>query len=108
MMTTTAGLSATTSAANRAAMVSLRWAFTPWLMTSHSGWACVSQYAYWLVRSPAPSGGASRGDLNAGVPAVVESPIATMRTSGGFIDEQPDDQLVVARLAFRHGVARAV
>ena len=41
----------------------------------------MSQYAYWLVASPAPSGGASSGDLNPGVPAVVESPSATMVTA---------------------------
>src|SRR5262245_41912813 len=80
MMTTTAGFRAITSSSKRAAITSLRCALTPWLITSQSGCACMSQYAYWLVASPLPFGGASRGDLNAGVPAVVESPIATIRT----------------------------
>ena len=39
-----------------------------------------SQYAYWLVSSPAPPGGDSSGESHPGVPAVVESPRATMRT----------------------------
>src|SRR6185436_6455752 len=38
----------------------------------------ISQYAYWLSTLPDPFGGASIGDLNAGVPAVVESPNATI------------------------------
>ena len=38
----------------------------------------MSQYAYWLSTLPDPAGGASIGDLYAGVPAVVESPSATM------------------------------
>ena len=43
------------------------------------GLALISQYAYWLVSSPCPLGGASSADRNPGVPAVVESPSATMR-----------------------------
>jgi hypothetical protein len=38
----------------------------------------ISQYAYWLSTLPLPFGGASIGDVNPGVPAVVESPSATI------------------------------
>jgi hypothetical protein len=54
----------------------------PWLMTFQPGCVFISQCAYWLVSSPRPFGGDSRGDSNAGVPAVVESPIATIVTRG--------------------------
>src|SRR5215217_521198 len=78
MTITTAGLAPATSRSKRIAISSVRWPFTPRLRTSHSGCARISQYAYWLRSSPLPVGGSSIGLRNAGVPAVVLSPSATM------------------------------
>src|SRR5687768_4539903 len=88
MITTASGLSATTSRSKRARIWSARSPFTPRFNTSHSGCARAIHQAYWLVTSPLPDGGASIGDRNPGVPAVVESPIATMRrTAQGILGE---------------------
>ena len=43
----------------------------PRFNTRQSACERASQYANWLVTSPSPSGGASSGDRNPGVPAVV-------------------------------------
>src|SRR5439155_10824996 len=89
------------------------------LRTSQCGSAFISQYGYWLVSSPRPFGGASRGDIQPGVPAVVESPMAMMRTfivhslvcleerrgrsalclqaPGNLLDLAPDPQDVLSR-----------
>ena len=78
MTTTTAVSTARTSRANRARISSLRSPLTPRFSTRQSACICVSQWAYWLSMFPSPLGGDSIGDLNPGVPAVVESPRATM------------------------------
>jgi hypothetical protein len=39
----------------------------------------ISHHGYWLFSLPLPAGGASSGDFHPGIPAVVESPRATMR-----------------------------
>src|SRR5262252_4256356 len=75
------GATLTTSRANRARIWSARSPLTPRFRTHQLGCSHISQYAYWLVSSPLPSGGASRGDLNPGVPAVVESPRPTTVTA---------------------------
>src|SRR5689334_23663666 len=79
-MITTSGFSAMTSFPNLERMVSERCPFTPLLRTFHSGWTFVIQWQYWLSGFPLPFGGASMGERNPGVPAVVESPSPTMVT----------------------------
>src|SRR2546429_7996469 len=72
-----------TSRSKRARISSARSPFTPRLRTRQSWRARMSQYAYWLVASPAPSGGASGGGLNPGGPAVGGAPSAAVGTGTG-------------------------
>src|SRR5215471_12508637 len=88
MMMTAAGELRMTSRSNRAPIWSLRSPLTPRFSTTHSGCPFISQYAYWLVSSPDPFGGASTGDRYPGVPAVVESPSATI-VIDAVIDDDP-------------------
>src|SRR5229473_3113177 len=95
MITTTFGFEATTSWTKRAPIWSLRSPLTPRLSTRHSGCVFISQYAYWLSTLPDPFGGASIGDLNPGVPAVVESPSATMVTGSTDQGYRPSIRLLM-------------
>src|SRR5438552_15791136 len=75
---TYAGFAERTSRANRPRISAAVWPSIPRFKTIQSGWAFIIQCAYWLSGFPWPFGGASSGERNPGVPAVVESPRPTI------------------------------
>src|SRR5205807_2094286 len=91
-MITYAGFAERTSRASRPRISVAVCPSIPRFKTVQSGWAFIIQCAYWLSGLPWPFGGASSGERNEGVPAVVESPRPTItkrRTGIEFIPEPP-------------------